>query len=127
MTDTPRHLRPESDEVPSERHEYQDTTREFVEALTRGIGLVKHDRNGHSRVRELYTPDEGVTFSWREPSKASASPHHQRVKSGGGVFDTKRAVYAFADIVEVSSCRCNGSTCHALYVGALWSTCVALR
>ena len=79
---------------------------EFVAALGKGIAALKHDRKGHARVRELYTPDGGQSFSWRSPHKEKAG--HGRGKSsagggggGAGVFERGRAIYAFHEILEV--------------------------
>lgn len=91
---------------------------EFVAALGQGIGMVKHDRKGHSRLRELYSPDEGQSFSWRHPQPqpgkekgpgaGAGAAHHQRgasgVGAGAGVFERGRAVYAFHEILEVCVC-----------------------
>lgn len=80
---------------------------EIVAALGKGIAALKHDRKGHARVRELYTPDGGQSFSWRSPHKEKAG--HGRGKSsagaggggGAGMFERGRAVYAFHEILEV--------------------------
>lgn len=58
--------------------------------------VIKHDRKGRSRLRELYSSDGGVSFSWREPSKRG---HEKKLSSGG----RNRVDYAFDQVMEVRS------------------------
>lgn len=81
--------------------ESDDGVKAFLAALELGVVVVKHDRKGKSKKRELYTADM-VTFSWREPSSGSRKPGHERGRSGGGMFEKDRAHYYFEDILEVS-------------------------
>jgi len=74
------------------------TARNFVSALEQGVVVIKHDRKGRSRLRELYTADGGITFSWREPSKKGG---HEKKLSNGGVFGKDRTDYAFEGVIEV--------------------------
>lgn len=87
--------------------ESDDGVKAFLAALELGVVVVKHDRKGKSKKRELYTADM-VTFSWREPSSGTKKPGHERARSGGGMFEKDRAHYYFEDILEVSDSLSGG-------------------
>lgn len=89
-----------------------DPVNAFVSALEVGVVVVKHDRKGRSKLRELYSSDGGQSFSWREPSSGKKSQAgggggdkaaHERSRSGGSssVFKDSRVHYEFGDVLEV--------------------------
>lgn len=84
-----------------------DPVREsFIARLVEGVPVIKHNRKGQSRVRELCTLDNGETFTWREEGvggdKAGGHRRH-RSSAGSSLFGGAREAYAFGDIIEVSN------------------------
>jgi hypothetical protein len=80
-----------------------DPTREsFIARLVKGVQVLKHSYNGHSRIQVLCTLDGGETFTWREEETRDQADYiRHRSSAGSGIFGGGRESYAFGDIIEV--------------------------